>query len=132
MSAERALAFDVLSVREILALNVRIVFREHILREHGVPHGRVVYEDMGHRAHQPPVLNDRAAAHALYYAARAREKVSTRAEMIECLNMLLAELKGILSAEDYERLQAIPLQKASRDSLAGQKMITPPAMSPKQ
>ena len=43
--------------------------------------------------------------------ARAREKVSTRAEMIECLNMLLAELKGILSAGDYERLQAIPLQK---------------------
>ena len=45
---------------------------------------------------------------------RAREQVNTRAEVVDCLNRLLAELKGILSPADYERLQAIPLQRGSR------------------
>lgn len=51
-------------------------------------------------------------AHLRY--ARARERVSTRAEVVDCLNSLLAELKGILSAKDYERLQTIPLQQSAR------------------
>lgn len=62
--------------------------------------------------------------------ARAREAVSTRAEVVDCLNRLLAELKNILSAEDYERLQAIPLQQSSRASTdeqrTGEAHPTPP------
>ena len=53
-------------------------------------------------------------AHLRY--ARAREGVTTRAEMVECLNDLLAELKTILPPEDYERLQAIPRQQDARTS----------------
>ena len=56
--------------------------------------------------------------------ARAREGVKTRAEMIDCLNRLLVELKAILSPEDYERLQAIPLQQDARERIDGQKTTT--------
>jgi len=55
--------------------------------------------------------------------ARSRDDVSSRAEAVERMNRLLGELKGILSPNQYERLQSIPHQhgarvhRAERDSL---------------
>ena len=42
---------------------------QHGLGKDAVAPGRVVDQHMGHRAHQPPVLQDGAAAHALHDAA---------------------------------------------------------------
>ena len=36
---------------------------QHILNENTVAHGRIVYEDVRHRADELTVLNDGAAAH---------------------------------------------------------------------
>ena len=36
---------------------------QHVLNEDAVPLGGLVDHHMGHRAHQLPVLKDRAAAH---------------------------------------------------------------------
>ena len=62
---------------------------------------------------------------------RSREKVTTRSEAIECMNRLLAELKGILTKSQYERLQAIPLRHGARAPHAGRDTVsqtaTPPA-----
>lgn len=56
--------------------------------------------------------------------ARSRELVHSRLEAIECMDRLLAELKGILNKKQFERLQSIPRRQgaraphAERDSLA--------------
>ena len=56
--------------------------------------------------------------------ARSRDQVTNRQEAVERMNRLLAELKGILTPQQYERLQAIPRQQGARvhhterDSLA--------------
>lgn len=46
--------------------------------------------------------------------AKSREQVSNRAEAVERMNRLLGELKGILSPQQFERLQAIPRQQGAR------------------
>lgn len=45
---------------------------------------------------------------------RQREQVSSRQEALECINQLLAELKGILTPVQYERLQSIPRRQGAR------------------
>ena len=37
---------------------------QHILNKDPISPGRIIYQNMGHSAHQLPVLNNRAAAHA--------------------------------------------------------------------
>lgn len=46
-----------------LALGRRICRLHHIFRKNAVAPGGVVYQHMRHRAHQPAVLQDGAAAH---------------------------------------------------------------------
>lgn len=46
--------------------------------------------------------------------ARQRDQADSRMETVECINRLLAELKGILSAKQYERLQSIPQRHGAR------------------
>ncbi len=46
--------------------------------------------------------------------AKSREQVSSRSEAVERMNRLLGELKGILSPQQFERLQAIPRQQGAR------------------
>jgi len=46
--------------------------------------------------------------------ARSRDTLLTRAQAVECMNNLLAELKGVLSPSQYERLQAIPQRQGAR------------------
>lgn len=45
---------------------------------------------------------------------RRREQASSRMEAVDCINRLLLELKGILSATQYERLQSIPRRNGAR------------------
>lgn len=45
---------------------------------------------------------------------RQREQVSNRQDALECINQLLAELKGILTPAQYERLQSIPRRQGAR------------------
>ena len=37
---------------------------QHILNKYSIPSRRVIYQDMGYRAYQLAVLDDRAAGHA--------------------------------------------------------------------
>ena len=72
-------------------------------------------------------INDSLLRDTLYRIhlryAKSREQVSNRAEAVERMNLLLGELKEILSPQQFERLQAIPRQqgarahRADRDSL---------------
>lgn len=56
--------------------------------------------------------------------ARSHEEVGSRQEAVERMNRLLSELKGILTPQQFERLQAIPRQhgarahRAEKDSLS--------------
>ena len=42
---------------------------QHILNKNSVSPCRIIYKHMGHGAHKLTILNNRAAAHALDYAA---------------------------------------------------------------
>ena len=57
--------------------------------------------------------------------ARQRALVKTRQEAVECMNRLLVELKGILSSDEYERLQAIPRRQGARSPHAEQDSVAP-------
>ena len=42
---------------------------QHILNKNPIPSRRIIYQHMRHRSNELPILNDRAAAHALHDAA---------------------------------------------------------------
>lgn len=46
--------------------------------------------------------------------AHKRSKAGSRSEAVDCINQLMAELKVILTAEQYERLQSIPRRQGAR------------------
>ena len=59
------------------------------------------------------VLRDTLYRVHLRYARR-REQAVSRLDVVECINGLLAELKGILTDRQYERLQSIPQRQGAR------------------
>lgn len=59
-----------------------------------------------------------------------REQVTNRLEAVECINRLLAELKGILTPAQYERLQSIPLRHGARAPRAETDSVLPTATPP--
>ena len=60
---------------------------------------------------------------------RRREQANSRTETVECINRLLAELKGILTPEQYERLQSIPRRQGARTHHAETDSLGPSATS---
>lgn len=62
--------------------------------------------------------------------AKSREQVSSRSETIERMNRLLGELKGILSPQQFERLQAIPRQQGARAHRADKDSLDQEATPP--
>lgn len=59
------------------------------------------------------VLRDTLYQVHLRYVHR-REQVSSRAEAVECVNQLLAELKSLITPAQYERLESIPRRQGAR------------------
>ena len=62
--------------------------------------------------------------------AKSREQVSSRSEAVERMNRLLGELKGILSPQQFERLQAIPRQQGARAHRADKDSLDQEATPP--
>lgn len=63
--------------------------------------------------------------------ARSRNESSSRAEIVERMNRLLVELKGILSPQQFERLQALPHQQGARGHRAEKDSLDQGATPPR-
>ena len=68
---------------------------QHIFDKNPIPRGGVADQHVRDRADKPPVLNDRAAAHALYDAAGSLELLRA---LTRGLQMEQAPLRGLAFA----------------------------------